>query len=407
MKTISWQLAWRYLRRHPQRKHLAFSTIVSVAGVSLGVGALIVVMSVLSGLRDFIEESVLTVDAPLVITPETGNSFNITDNLLAKIENTEGVLAISPYIEGEAIIRLAHRDMETGCRLKGVDPIREQLVTSWQEQIVYGDSRLETEDGFPGTVMGLYLAEAVAHPQGDTLLFYPPRAFFSSRGFTVGVAILTGAIETGLPANDQTIAYVTLEFAGRLFLPEGGFSGVSIRPEENADVGSVRMEIESLLPESLKVETWQERNPTLTASMNLEKMGSFAAILLITIVATFNIFGTIARSIVERRQDIAILKAIGASNSLILRVFLWEGVLVGLSGVFIGLILGLSGCYLIGNTNIITLPDVYSFHDNLPLRVVHGDVLLVCLAAISLSLVSSYLPARKAASLDPLQGLKS
>ena len=100
MNSLSWHLAWRYLRRHPRRKHLAFSTIVSVAGVALGVGALIIVMGVLSGLEQFIEESVITVDAPLVIMPDSGVSFQMSDNLLDELESLHDIGSISPFVQG-------------------------------------------------------------------------------------------------------------------------------------------------------------------------------------------------------------------------------------------------------------------------------------------------------------------
>ncbi|NLP06583.1 ABC transporter permease [Candidatus Fermentibacteria bacterium] len=406
MGSLSFHLAWRYIRRHPQRRTIAFTAVVSVAGVALGVAALLVVNGVLDGLGRFIAESVQTVDAPLAIVPVEGASFRMPDSLLAAVESLPGVATLSPYIEGEAVARLPARNIDSGCRVKGVFPEREFGSPGLPIEVVYGGLRLSTPDGVPGTVMGLYLAEQFAHPLGDTLLLFPPRSFFSSRGFAVGRVVLCGAVETGLPVNDRAMAWVPLEVAQAMFLPEGGFSGVSVRLDQSADPDGVAASISALLPDNAAVETWQERNPTLTASMELERLGSMAAILLVTLVATFNIAGTIARSVIERRRDISILKAMGAGRGLVVRLFLWEGVLVGAAGVAIGLALGLAGCWVIGATDLLQLPDVYSFHERIPVHLGAVDACLVCIAAFALSVLSGVFPAVKAAGFDPVRGLR-
>jgi len=407
MNSLSWHLAWRYLRRHPRRKHLAFSTVVSVAGVTLGVGALIIVMSVLSGLEGFIEESVITVDAPLTILPENGGSFTLSDSVVSIIGSMEGVELVSPYVQGEAILRMPSRGVDTGCRVRGVDPEREFSDGRMLDELSYGELSLTAPDGGEGMLMGLYLAEQFYHSVEDTIFLFPPKAFFSSRGHAIGRAVLNGALETGLPVNDETLAYVHIDLARRMYLPEGGFSGIKVYPAGDFTVEQVTAALTPLLPEGVSVRTWRELNPDLTASMKLERMGAFLALLLITLVATFNIMGTISRSAIERRKDISVMKAMGAGDRLIFRIFLWEGVIVGMAGIFLGTVLGLTGCWVIGSTGLITLPDVYSFHQNIPVRVSAPQIALVATMAFLLSLGSGILPAMKAAGMDPVKGLES
>ena len=405
MSALSWHLAWRYIRRHPQRRRLAFSTVVSVSGVVLGVAALLVVTSVLSGLSMFIGQSVQTVDAPLTATPSRGSWFQITDEGLDSIRALPQVQTVSPYIQGEAVIRHTGRMVDVGCLVRGVDPAVEFAATGMADKMRYGDLLLRLPDGFPSTVMGLYLAERLRHCRGDTLLFFPPRAFFSTRGMAVGRAVLSGAVETGLPVNDQRIAYLPIEEARRMFAPERGYSGVSIWPSEGEDIETARDAVSPLLPSGTELLSWRERNPDLLASMKLERLGSFLAIALITLVATFNIVGTVSRSAVERRSDIAILKAMGASRGLIARVFLWEGVLVGTVGALLGLALGLAGCWVLGSTSLVRLPDVYSFHQHLPVSVSAFNVLAVAAVAVGLSTASAAFPAIRASGMDPVRGL--
>jgi lipoprotein-releasing system permease protein len=407
MNSLSWHLAWRYLRRHPRRRHLAFSTIVSVSGVTLGVGALITVMSVLSGLEGFIEDSVIVVDAPLTMLPDSGGSFLISDSILDVIESLEEVDILSPYIQGEAILRMPARGVDTGCRVRGVDPDREFSRGRMREELSYGNLSLTTPEGGDGMLMGLYLAEQFFHSVDDTVYLFPPKAFFSSRGHAIGRAVLNGALETGLPVNDETLAWIHIDLARRMYLPQGGYSGIKIYPAPGYSPGQTASAARPLLPGGVSIKTWRELNPDLTASMKLERMGAFLALLLITLVATFNIMGTIARSAIERRKDISVLKAMGACNRLIFRIFLWEGIIVGTAGIVLGIALGLTGCWLIGDTNLITLPDVYSFHENIPVRVSPSQIAVVASLAFLLSLGSGILPAMKAAGLDPVRGLES
>ncbi|MCK4672011.1 MAG: ABC transporter permease, partial [Candidatus Aegiribacteria sp.] len=406
MNSLSWHLAWRYLRRHPRRKRFAFSTVVSVAGVALGVGALMIVMGVLTGLEDFIEESVITVDSPVTIMPDSGNVLHLTDDFLAEIEILPSVSNTSPFIQGEAIIRLPSRGVDSGCRILGVD--QEEFSEGMMgNKLSYGELTLSTPEGSDCIIMGIYLAEEFFHPIGDTLFLFPPKAFFSSRSHAIGRAILSGAVETGLPVNDETLAYISLDLAQRMYLPDGGYSGINVHPAEGFSPEETVEDIREILPASISIKTWKELNPDLTASMKLERMGAFLALLLITLVATFNIIGTISRSAIERMSDISVLKAMGATDSLIFRIFLWEGALVGVIGVFLGLMIGLACCWVIGETNIIQLPDVYSFHENIPVSISIPEVVLVGFIAFLLSIGSGVLPAMKAARLDPVKGLES
>ncbi|OPL20094.1 MAG: hypothetical protein AVO35_01165 [Candidatus Aegiribacteria sp. MLS_C] len=407
MNWLSLHLAWRYLRRHPRRKHLAFSTVVSIAGVALGVGALIVVMSVMSGLEGFIEDSVINVDAPLTILPDSGSSFMMSEDLLVTMETLEEIDLASPFVQGEAILRMPARGVDTGCRVRGVDPEREFAGDRMSDALSYGELRLTAPGGGDAIIMGLYLAEEFFHSVDDTVFIFPPRAFFSGRGHAIGRAVLTGALETGLPVNDETLAWVHIDLARSMYLPEGGYSGIKIYPAEGVSPESASETLTPLLPAGTSVRSWRELNPDLTASMELERMGAFLALLLITLVATFNIIGTISRSVIERRKDIAVLKAMGAGSRLVFRIFLWEGIVVGIAGVLAGTMLGLAGCWVIGSTGLISLPDVYSFHQNIPVHVSPMQVLTVASLAFLLSLGSGIVPAMKAAGLDPVRGLES
>lgn len=363
-------------------------------------------MGILSGLENFIEESVITVDAPLSVMPDSGSSFQMSDSLLNELECLASIGSISPFIQGEAIIRLPSRGVDSGCRVRGVDPEREFTNGISEDQLSYGELVLSTPEGDDCILMGLYLAEQFYHSVGDTMYVFPPMAFFSSRGHAIGKVILSGALETGLPVNDETLAYTPLDLARRMYLPGGGYTGIKLYPAEGFSPEQTAEAASLLLTEGMSIKTWKELNPDLTASMKLERMGAFLALLLITLVATFNIMGTIARSAIERRKDISVMKAMGANNRLIFSIFLWEGIYVGAAGIILGFAIGFFGCWLIGDTGLIQLPDVYSFHENIPVKISILRTALVGFFAFLLSLASGILPAMKAAGLDPVKGLE-
>lgn len=402
---LSWKLARRYLRRHPQRGRLAFASVVSTAGVSLGVAALVVVMGVLAGLEEFIGESVRAVDSPLAVLSVNSSPVPDDSAFAGRLSELPEVGSVFPFVQGEAVARMPARNIEVGCLVRGVTG-EYFAAAGLDTMLIWGTPPYAPDDGLAGAVLGIYLSEDFMHSVGDTLLIFPPEAFFTGSRSGVGRAELCGSVETGLPANDRKIAYVPIGTAARMFLPEGGYTGYFVQPAEGLELDRAAAAVEAILPDSLEVLTWQQRNPALYASLKLEKFGSFAAILLITLVASLNITGTIARSVVERRRDIAVLKAMGAGKRLILRVFLWEGMLVGLTGAVSGMIIGLAGCWLIASTDIISLPDVYSFHDHFPMRIRMATVLMAAAAAVLISLFAAIIPAARAASLDPVKGLR-
>lgn len=405
LTTLSWELAWRYLRRHPQRKRLAFASVVSTAGVTLGVAALVIVMSILGGLAEFISKSVKAVDAPIAVLSDNSSPIPDDSLFIIKLQSLPQVRSVSPYIEGEAVARMPSRNIEAGCLIRGVTEDNFN-ATGLDTMLIWGSSPAIQKDDLPGAVLGIYLSEDFMHSMGDTILFFPPSAFFSSGRAGVGRAVLAGSIETGLPVNDRKIVYLPLKTASRMFLPAGGYTGLFIEPDTGFSLEATVNAVKNVVPDSMNVFTWQQRNPALYASLKLERLGAFAAILLITLVASFNITGTIARSVVERRRDIAVLKAMGAGRRLILQVFLWEGLLVGLTGAISGIILGLAGCWIVVSTNILQLPDVYSFHDSFPMKVSFQAVLTAGGAAVLISLLAALVPANRASSLDPTKGLR-
>jgi lipoprotein-releasing system permease protein len=379
--------------------------VVSTAGVSLGVAALVIVMSILAGLADFIGASVKAVDAPVAVL--SSNSGPVPDDpaFVFRLQQLPEVRSVSPFIEGKAVARMPSRNIEVGCLVRGVTQ-NSFAETGLDSMLIWGSPPETNENDLSGTVLGVYLSEDFMHSAGDTIVFFPPSVFFSGGRAGVGRAVLCGAIETGLPVNDRKIAYMPLETAAGMFLPGGGYTGYFIEPEDGFTQAQTVEALEQTVPDSMAILTWQQRNPALYASLKLESLGAFAAILLITLVASFNITGTIARSVVERRRDIAVLKAMGAGRRLIMRVFLWEGLLVGLTGAVSGILIGLFGCWLIGSTGIIQLPDVYSFHDSFPMKISIPEVVTAGCAAVLISLLAALIPAARASGLEPAKGLR-
>ncbi|MBC8428627.1 MAG: ABC transporter permease, partial [FCB group bacterium] len=257
MSFLSWFLAWRYLKRHPRRKHIAFSTVVSIAGIALGVGALIIVMGILTGLEDFITESIIKVDSPLTVLPGDGNVLNIPDSIVEQIEAHPLVRTITPFISGEAIVRLPSRNIDYGCKIMGIASDSDFLDNVIESSRYYDLEELTTGDGTDGIIMGIYLMDHFYHAKGDTVYIFPPSAFFSSRGGAIGKAVILGAVETGLPVNDENLAWIPIELAQRIYFPSGGYSGFNIHPTAGTNIDQVITELEIILPATVVVSPWQ------------------------------------------------------------------------------------------------------------------------------------------------------
>jgi lipoprotein-releasing system permease protein len=400
-------VARRYLRAKRQTGFISLITYISIGGVTIGVAALIIVLSVMNGFETQVRDRIIGADAHIRI--DTFHNEGIEDwrGLIAKIRDIPHIIGISPYIMEKGMIRCG-KETE-GVIIRGIDPTTVGEVSDLPKNIVYGSLDLGVPDsgGLPGIVVGKYLADRLIAVRGDTILL------FSAAGFTstlsqplVKVFRLSGIFETGLYEFDDAFAYVSIESAQKLFLMDHKVNGVEIKLDDLWAAPDVKHVLEATLGYPYYIRTWMEMRRNLFSWMKVEKWVWFILLSLIIMVAAFNIISTLIMVVLEKKKEIGILKSMGATSKAISRIFTIQGLIVGVVGAALGTIIGWLVCYIQIKYKVFTLPaDIY-FLDWLPVQMQLMDFVAIDVVAVLLSFLAAVYPARKASKLDPVEAIR-
>lgn len=388
----------------------SLTSVIAVAGVTVGVAALIATLAVMTGFREDIRAKILGAQPHLLIQPGSDQGLPERD-YADRFEGISEVLGWSPYVMGQA---LAKSDAGTqGVVVKGVDISREPLVTGLESRVIEGDWRTlgSTETGAGhrlAVFLGKELAQSLRLGIGDGLILAVPTSenvgmgnlpFFYS--FTVA-----GILQTGLYDYDSSLAVVGLPTAQKLFNLKGRISGLGVRLKDADEFSGPAIKIQQRFSSHAMVRSWLGMNRPLFAALRLEKIVMFLILALITLVAAFTILSNLLLVTAQRTREIGILRAMGATQGAIQRIFLLKGFLMGLIGTGVGAVLGVGISLLLKHYEFIKLPaDVY-YVERLPVKIVPGDVFLVAAAAVLIVLVATLYPARSAAKLDALDAIR-
>ncbi len=397
----------RYLRAKKRNRSISVNTIISIAGVALGVMALVTVLSVMTGFQDDLRKKILGVNAHVVVMQYTGR---MTDSrrVMDEAAQEEGVTGVAPFIIGQ--VMLSSGDKVHGVVLRGVDPLKEAETTDLLSNLKEGELDFTEggEKGLPGLVIGRELSHILGVHVGDRVNMISPLGALGpmgmipkARGFRV-----TGIFEAGMYEYDASLAYIDIPHAQDFLNMEDGITGVELRLEDIYEAGRVARRLQARLGYPYHARDWMQMNRNLFAALKLEKIAMFLILTLIILVAAFNIVGTLVMMVIEKSRDIAILKTMGATRRGIMTIFMTQGLFVGILGTALGLAGGYILCYVLQETQLISLPgDVY-YLDHLPVHMRAGDFLWVGLAAMLISLLATVYPSLQAAKLDPIEPLR-
>lgn len=388
----------------------SLTSVIAVAGVTVGVAALIATLAVMTGFREDIRAKILGAQPHLLIQP--GGDLGLPEqNYADRFEGISEVLAWSPYVMGQA---LAKSEAGTqGVVVKGVDSVREPHVTGLDSKMISGEwaSLASTEVAAAktaGILLGKELAQSLRVGVGDRLILAVPTAENTGMGnlpffFSFTVA---GILQTGLYDYDSSLAVVGLPTAQKIFNLKGRYSGLGVRLKDADEFTGPAIKIQQRFSSQAMVRSWLGMNRPLFAALRLEKIVMFLILALITLVAAFTILSNLLLVTAQRTREIGILRAMGATRGAIQRIFLLKGFLMGLIGTGVGTALGLGISFLLKHYEFVKLPaDVY-YVERLPVKVVPGDVLLVATAAVVIVLLATLYPARAAAKLDALDAIR-
>jgi lipoprotein-releasing system permease protein len=402
-------LGLRYLRARGQRASLSLFVWIGIGGVFLGVSALIVVLAVMTGFQDGIREKILSANPHVLVLEGTGRGIAEAGLLAAKIGETKGVRAATPFVLQQALFTAAGGG-STGGFLRGVDldspPVKADLSRHIKKR--EGLEALGAPGGESAIVLGRELARTLGVITGDEITVISPKGAMTAVGMVPKMRRfrVAGLSEIGMYEYDASLAYVSLSAASEFAGLGGRVTGIEVRLEDPFKARAVAREIHSSLGLPYWVRDWMEMNRNLFAALQLEKTALFIIVTIIVLVAAFAIIGHLVLLVAEKRKEIGILKAMGAPAGSIGAVFLTVGMTIGLVGTVAGSLFGLALIQIQNSYKIIKLAgDVYQI-DHLPMKLTTLDFLLVVGATLLISFLATLSPARRAARMDPVEALR-
>ena len=408
-------IALRYLRAKRRQRTISLNTFISIAGVTLGVAALIATLAVMSGFEDSLREKILGTNAHVVIVDRAQRPIEGYDEVLKTVSRLPHVRAATPFIYNQVLLT-ADANVH-GVILRGIDPATEGTVTDIERNLI--DGRLaDLSNTFPppadkpglsprsGIVIGKELALRLGVFMGDTLNVVSPRGTMGPFGMVPKLRPyqVVGIFDSGMYDYDSSIAYISLAQAQDFFQMGDAVTGVEIKVDEIFRAEAVASAAEAALGGAYWVRDWKEMNRNLFSALKLEKIIMFIILVLIILVAAFNIIGTLTMIVIEKSREIAILKAMGATRRAVMGIFMLDGLIIGGVGVLIGIPLGYLVCW--GIETFYTLPaDVY-YISHIPVRINLFDVVLVAGSALFITFLATVYPSWQAGRLAPVEALR-
>ncbi len=398
-------VSFRYLRAKRKQKFISLISVISVLGVAVGVMALIVVLSVYTGFTEGLRDQIIGINAHILVQ-KFGGEIDNPDQLQEEVLSIDGVVATTPYIYGQALI--SSGKSSTGIVLRGIDPESAGKVIKLESQMLNGNLMdLAADHGLPAIILGKDLAAQLRVTAGWKIRLISPHGPLTPMGVLpkVRTCLVTGIFETGMYEYDSTMGFINLTTARNLAGMDRGVHGLEIRVTDVDKANITAAAIKEQLGNAYSVRDWMQINQNLFAALKLEKIGIFIALDLIILVAALNIISALVMVVMEKTRDIAILKSMGATTGSIMRIFFYQGAVIGLSGTVLGVVSGLGLCALLKRYKIIELPSNVYPMSTMPIKVVPMDVTVIAISAILITLAATLYPSWKASKIRPAEAL--
>jgi lipoprotein-releasing system permease protein len=408
------QIAWRYLRSRRGSKLLSLISIIAIGGVLVGVSALIVIIGVMNGLQHDLREKIL-VGSPDIRVLTYGEDLKINDwpTLLEKVRKQPGVVAAAPFVLTEALLNGGH-DYAGGVYVVGIQPQGRGVpdVTTIRSHASYGDFRFASTDGQQrGVVLGKLLAARFNKYPGDSINLLssgggkmnPVTGYFVPK---VERFEVTGIVSTGMYEYDNSYVFVALDKAQNLAGLGAGVTGIEVKTADRWQAAGIAAGLVRALGWPYRTVDWEEQNHSLFQALKLEKLGMGVILLLIVLVAAFNIVSTLTMVVADKTKEIGILKAMGMPAKSIRRIFFAQGLVIGVVGTALGLILGFAAALALDKYQFIKLDAQVYFIDHLPVSTQPMDVMWIVIASIAIAAIATVYPSVQASRLFPIEAIR-
>jgi len=399
--------ALRYLKTKRKQAFIPVITVISVLSVMVGVMSLIVVLSVMNGFRDDLMSKILGVNSHVLVL-NYGGAFKDYEKVGKKVEEVEDVLASTPFIYSQGMINSSGN--VSMAVIRGLDPRSVVNVLDIKSMIKTGSlaSIDGSADGLPGIIIGNELSRKVkAHP-GDTLVVVSPEGKSTPSGRVPKTKKykVVAIFDSGMYDYDSSMAFISLKESQDLLELGDRVTGLEIKVRDVYKADAVAQAIQEKLGYPYWTRDWKLTNRNLFAMLSLQKTTLFVILSMIVLVGALSIIGTLVMVVMEKKKDIAILRAMGTSARSIMSIFILQGVFVGIVGTLSGLLSGLGICFLLEKYQFITLPaDVY-YISALSVQIELVDVFFVALSALIICFFATLYPSWRASKLNPVDAIR-
>jgi lipoprotein-releasing system permease protein len=407
----------RYLRAKRKEAFISLITVISMLGVMIGVMTLNIVLAVMTGFEEDLRDRILGFN-PQVIVLSYNGTISDYRGVTARIRRVPGVVAAAPFVYGQ--VMLSAQQNVTGAVVRGVGPASEGVV-ELQRHLKQGNIRelgklheVPLEDGkqgtveLPGIIVGKDVARQLGVAIGDPVNVISPIATPTAVGMVPRVKrfVVVGLFDSGMAEYDASLIYMDLASAQHFFDLGDDVTGIEVRVTDLYRAKEVGERIAAALGFPYRVRDWMDVNHNLFSALKLEKTVYFIVLLLIVLVAAFNIVATLIMVVMEKRKDIAILKSMGATSVGVGRIFVFKGMVIGIVGTLIGNVGGYCACWLLKRYHFIELPKDVFYVNTLPVKMYPEYFFAVTLASLLICLLATVYPARQAARLAPVDVIR-
>ncbi len=402
-------IARRYLFSKHKLNFITIISLISITGITIGVAALIVVLSVFNGFGSLVTKFLMNFDPDLRVEYQTDKVLNTDNEIVSAFKQINDIKSYAPFVSGKV---LAYSSGITQViTLKGIDTSAINKLYNIKKSILYGNDNFSESENLSGAMIGLRLADKLQTLVGDTI------TIISAEGIEKAITqfgmpnmqkfVVSGIFSSQNNDYDASLMFVPLEDAQYLLGYDDSFQGYDVKLNNFDNSFKVKNQLEALLEtENYSINTWYDFHKELYSMMQIERWVAYILLSLIIAVASFNILGSLSMSVIEKKRDIGILRSMGSKEKSILKIFMYEGLMIGLTGTLLGVILGYFICFLQLQYNIYPLDPTQYKINSLPMELRISDFFFITGISILLALIAAYIPAKRAAKVDALQSIK-
>ena len=401
-------IAKRYLFSKRKVSFITVISTISIVGVSIGVAAMIIVLSVFNGFSEKVTSILIGFDPHIRIEAKGNVKFENYESMLETIYAND-IPNAAPYTMNKGM--LATQEVNKVLYIKGVDESKIGNVSGIKKFTNYGKFDLTDKGDFGSIIIGFSLANNLKVFIGDTITILSPAGLeYSLTQFVEPITkqfIVTGIYDSDNREYDSKYAYISIENAQDLFRLNNAVNGIELRSKDINDADNLKLKLQTQVDTSkFNVMTWYDLHKDFYSILKVERWAAFILLSLIIAVASFNILGSLTMTVIEKKRDIGILKAMGASDSMITRIFMFEGLVVGIVGVITGSILGLGLALIQIYFKIYKLDTSVYKLEALPVELRFSDFIYIPLAALLLCFLASLYPSIRAAKQKPVESIR-